>query len=101
MNNLENLPQEQENSIHHCDLTLRAAIAVAFERTGTEPYNLDGMVKDVFSEFPKLTDEQIKKALRNGGLGVYGKTFKLTTQEICIWIRNYYDSDVRFKAPWD
>jgi len=47
------------------------------------------MVNDIFTEFPKITEEQITKAMRNGGLGMYGKTYKLTTQEVCIWIRNY------------
>jgi hypothetical protein len=86
--------------IHPSEPTLRLAIATAFERTGTEPYNIDGMIRDIYSEFPKLDEAQIKKAIRNGGLGVYGKTFKLTTQEVCIWIRNYHN-EIRFRAPWE
>lgn len=99
MSNLEKSQQGQEKSIRQSEPILRMAIATAFERTGTDPYNIDGMINDIFSEFPHLTEEQIKKALRNGGLGVYGKTYKLTTQEVCIWIRTYYEEN-RFKAPW-
>lgn len=82
--------------------TLKQSIVVAFERTGTTPLNaeqIDSMAEDVLSEFPDITDSEIKKALRNGGLGKYGKTYKLTTQELCIWIRQYLD-DNTFKAPW-
>jgi hypothetical protein len=27
--------------------------------------------------------------LRNGGLGKYGRTYKLSTQEVCYWIREH------------
>lgn len=64
-------------------------IAVAFERTNTEVVNIEKMSFDIISEFPELSDEDFKKSIRNGGLGKYGKTYKLSTQEICIWIREY------------
>lgn len=100
---MENLPQNLEETILHSKQILKQAVAVAFDRTGTTPPEvkvIDSMVEDIFSEFPKLNEDQIKKALRNGGLGMYGKTYKLTTQELCIWIRRYYD-ETRFKAPWE
>jgi hypothetical protein len=31
----------------------------------------------------------IRQALRNGGLGKYGRTYKLSTQEVCYWIREH------------
>lgn len=84
---------------------LKKSITVAFDRTGTVPMGLeqiDLMVNDVFAEFPGLNEVDIKKALRNGGMGLYGKTYKLTTQEICIWIRQYIKENVpaKYKAPW-
>lgn len=92
MNNSENLPQQQDNSFQTSkENILKTSIAVAFERTGTEIVNIDNMVLDVFSEFPNVNIEQILTALRNGSLGKYGKTYKFTTQEICIWIRKYLD----------
>jgi hypothetical protein len=54
---------------------------------------IDSMVEDVFSEFTYLNEVDIKKALRNGGMGLYGKTYKLTTQEICIWIRTFLNEN--------
>jgi hypothetical protein len=95
MNNSENLPQQQDNSFQTSkENILRTSIAVAFERTGTEVNNIDNMVLDVFSEFPNVNIEQILIALRNGSLGKYGKTYKFTTQEICIWIRKYLEETV-------
>lgn len=70
---------------------LQVALSFAFERTGTEPYNLDGIADDVITEFPNISENGIKSALRNGGLGKYGRTYKLTTQEVCIWIRKYLE----------
>jgi len=67
-------------------------LAVAFERTNTPPFNLDKLVSDVLTEFPKVTNNEITAALRSGSLGKYGRTFKLSTQEICYWIREYLKS---------
>lgn len=64
-------------------------IAVAFERTNTEVVNIEKMSFDIISEFKNLPDEDFKKAIRNGGLGKYGRTYKLSTQEVCIWVREY------------
>jgi hypothetical protein len=47
------------------------------------------MINDISTEFPRLKDEDLKKAIRAGGLGKYGKTYRLSTQEVCIWIREY------------
>ena len=66
-----------------------AYLAVAFDRTNTEPFNVEKMSFDIITEFPELSDEDLKKAIKNGGLGKYGKTYKLSTQEVCIWIREY------------
>ena len=87
MNNLVNLPQKSEILTLQSNIT--AYLAVAFERTNTEPYNIEKMSHDITTEFPDLSDDDFKKAIRNGGLGKYGKTYKLSTQEICIWIREY------------
>lgn len=87
MNKLDNSHQLQETQIPISKL--QASILIAFERTLTEPYNIENMVKDIISEFPKVKPEDVLKAIRNGGLGKYGKTYKLSTQEVCIWIREY------------
>ena len=45
---------------------LKSSILVAFERTGTEPYNTDNMIKDILTEFPNLSEDDFTKAIRNG-----------------------------------
>jgi len=36
--------------------------------------------------------KDIREALRNGSLAKYGITYKLNTQVICFWIREYLKS---------
>ena len=87
MNNLTTSQQQSEITTLQSDIN--PYLAVAFERTNTEPYNIEKMSFDITNEFSKLKSEDFKKAIRNGGLGKYGKTYKLSTQEVCIWIREY------------
>lgn len=95
MNNLQHLQQQQDLST--LKFKIATYIGVAFERTGTEPYNIENMVKDIEIEFPNLSEEDFRDAIRNGGLGKYGKTYKLTTQEVCVWIREYLKEKMPIK----
>jgi len=87
MNNLENFQQSQE--LQTRIYNLQTSLLVAFERTATEPYDMQNMVKDVLTEFSNIKNDDITLAIRNGSLGKYGKTYKFSTQEVCIWIREY------------
>jgi hypothetical protein len=58
-------------------------------RTGKNLLNIDETMIDIQQEFKHLKPEQIIKAIRNGSLGLYGSTYNLSTQQICIWIREY------------
>lgn len=78
-----NNPQEEKIN------NLKLSIAFAFERTRSEPFDIAEMVRDILTEFPRLQSERITEALRNGSLGKYGRTFRLSTQEVCYWIREY------------
>jgi hypothetical protein len=61
---------------------------------------IDGMVKDIAEEFKHLPISRVQKAIRNGSLGMYGKTFgHVSTQEICIWIRKYSEDSEQITAP--
>lgn len=81
---LQNTSQ-QEEKINN----LKLSIAFAFERTRSEVFKIDGMISDILTEFPRLSSEKITEAIRNGSLGKYGRTFRLSTQEVCYWIREY------------
>lgn len=76
-------PQDEKLS------NLKLSIAFAFERTRSEPFKIDGMITDILTEFPRLSSERMIEAIRNGSLGKYGRTFRLSTQEVCYWIREY------------
>lgn len=97
MNKLESFQQSQE--IQTRTFNIQASLLVAFERTMTEPYNIDNMVKDIMSEFPRLKDNELTLAIRNGSLGKYGKTYKLSTQEVCIWIREFLKEKNKVNIP--
>lgn len=84
--NLETIKQAKEQERR---LNLQNALVFAFQRTQSEPFDVSGTITDVLKEFPRLSSEGITQALRNGGLGKYGRTFRLSTQEICYWIREY------------
>lgn len=68
---------------------LRKSILIACERLNMEIVNIDNTVADILSEFKHLKTNDFTTALRNGGLGKYGRTYKLNTQELCFWIREY------------
>jgi hypothetical protein len=73
---------------------------IALERTGTEPFNLENIAKDIITEFGFITEIQMIKAIRNGSLGKYGRTFKFSSQEVCIWIREYLKTDYDNRVNW-
>lgn len=89
MTNLQNKSHYLNSNNNDRKEHLTTCILFAFERTKTEPFNIENMIDDVLEEFPRMSDETFRAAIRNGSLGVYGRTFKLSTQEVCFWIREY------------
>ena len=51
------------------------------------------MIESIAECFPDIKFKYILQALKKGSLGFYGQTYKLTAQEVCIWIRKYYDEE--------
>lgn len=102
MNDLTQQQQNLENNSQDYDLQIiKTSLTLAFSRTGCEfdEQLARNIFNDVVEAFPTITIDEFTKALKNGGLGMYGKTYKLTSQEVCIWIRNYLN-DTRFKAAY-
>jgi hypothetical protein len=90
--NLQNLPtklETEEIKMDQSKIDLRDALIVAFDRTRTEPFDITSLINDVLAEFYYLDTLTIRQALRSGGLGKYGRTFRLSTQEVCFWIREH------------
>ncbi len=70
-------------------LKLQSSIVLAFERTGltaNEP-QAQLILNDLKTEFKDVDIEIVVEALRKGGLGYFGKTFKFSSQDACIWVR--------------
>lgn len=87
---MNNLPISQQKSEETTLIfNLKASLAVAFERTSTEPYDITNMTNDVVNEFKGVDLSHLQKAIKNGSLGHYGYTYKLSTQVVCIWVREY------------
>ena len=87
--NLQELQMKSESDITNKVMLLQESLFFAFERTKSDPFDVSALIKDVLTEFPKLDINVIITALRNGGLGKYGRTYKLSTQEVCYWIREH------------
>lgn len=68
---------------------LIASLGVAEQRTDLKFKNIVESHTDVLNEFSNIPIDKIQKAIRNGSLGKYGQTYRLSTQEICRWIREY------------
>lgn len=86
---MQNFCDKSEETILNSDLY--QSIILAFDRTGNafDSTTALSMFHDLVNEFPKIKLEVVIEALRKGGLGHYGKTYKLSTQELCIWIRQH------------
>ena len=61
--------------------------------------SIDETINDLLDEFKHVTIKDIRESLRGGGFGKYGRTYKLSTQEISIWIREYLKSK-KSKLLW-
>lgn len=93
MNNLQKSQglQDSDKLVNN----IKIAVTVAYDRLEVELCidKLNKISNDIHSEFINIGDSLILQALRNGGLGKYGRTYKLNTQELCIWIREFLKSD--------
>jgi len=69
--------------------SLKKSLAVAMQRTNTEIISFELTLKDILIEFNNKKIIDVIEAIRQGGLGRYGITYKLTTQIVCYWINQY------------
>lgn len=92
-----NIPEEltiKEYELKYFELFLKSMTNVTLrlrEEMGSKNM-LKIIFQDIRTEFPDLKPISLVKAFRNGSLGKYGQTYKLTTQILCVWIRKYIES---------
>ena len=68
---------------------LNASLILCFERLNIEPFNGDGMMADIKSQYPDMPIDHLTSAVKNGSMGKYGRTYRFSTQEVGIWISQY------------
>ena len=93
MNNLQKSQGSQE--VETWDKNVKIALTVLYDRL-ENPLSLDKLNKvsnDLKSEFLDLDCSLLITAMRNGAFAKYGRTFKLTVQEISFFIISYLKTD--------
>lgn len=97
---MKNLPISQKQLENQdLDFNIKCALAMAYERNFLEPRSIELTVSDLISEFPNLKDIDFINGIRKGSLGEYGKPYKLSTQEIVSWVREYAKDLKRIDNP--
>ena len=69
------------------DLIVFISIAAGRLKSKLTKEEFSDMLIDISTEFKNVDIDIIKSAMRKGGLGEFGRTYRFSTQEICIWIR--------------
>jgi predicted RNA binding protein with dsRBD fold (UPF0201 family) len=72
-----------------CEDNIKLSLVVIMDRLNMQFKDINETILDISTEFNYMSLKQIREALRNGSLGKYGRTYKLSTQEVCFWIREY------------
>ena len=71
---------------------MKKSLVIVMSRLDMDFKDIDSTSFDLVDEFRNITLKDIREALRNGSLAKYGVTYKLNTQVICFWIREYLKS---------
>lgn len=78
-----------ENNIQTYEGRLPKAIVLAFQRVNVQPERIMGISDDVKRAFPKIEEKDLIEAIKRGALGEFGRTYRMSTQEVCIWVREH------------
>ena len=71
---------------------LKHSIVVAFQRINVPSERVIDIVNDIKLCFPDVNNNDIIEAIKRGSLGEFGQTYRMSTQAVCIWIREYLKS---------
>lgn len=71
------------------DTKLKTQLALAMQKTDCEIKNIDWLISDIVSEFGNKKTIDILEAIKQGSIGKFGISFKLTTQVVGYWINQY------------
>lgn len=71
---------------------LVASVAIAFERVGLSPEGvqiIDNIANDINKKYKGIELNHLTQAIKNGAMGDYGRTYRMSTQEVSIWVKEY------------
>lgn len=91
VNNLQISPNQLEKTTPIYK-ELVASVAIAFERVGLSPEGvqiIDNIANDINKKYRGIELKHLTQAIKNGAMGDYGRTYRMSTQEVSIWIREY------------
>lgn len=75
-----------------CEDEIKKSLVIAMQRLDMQFLNIDYTVNDILTEFDYMKFSDVIIAIRRGSLGAYGRSYKLSTQEVCYWIKEYNNS---------
>lgn len=78
--------------------SLKASLVICLDRLSLEPKDLSNMIEDIRSCYPDIKTKHITGAIKNGAMGVYGRTYRFSFQEVSIWIRAYKKENINGKG---
>lgn len=52
-------------------------------------FECKNIINDIRACYPDLQTKYITEAIKQGSMGVYGRTYRFSFQEVSIWIREY------------
>lgn len=68
---------------------MKASLLVCFDRLSVEPKSIDDLVDDIRGCYPDTKTNEITEAIKNGAMGMYGRTYRFSFQEVSIWIMEH------------
>lgn len=78
-----------ESTNDNMEFHFEAAIHKASLRVGMEATDIKLIVADVLQTFQNVDKKVILEAIKKGSLGCFGRTYRLSSQEVCLWVREY------------
>jgi hypothetical protein len=76
-------------------IAIQTSLIFVMKRLDDKTLDIKLTTEAIFETFSRMPLENIKLAIKNGSTGKYGRTYKLTTQEVCYWIREFIEEDVK------
>jgi hypothetical protein len=71
---------------------IKQSLVLTMERLDMDFKHLNSATCDIIANFGFMPLNHIENALKHGSFGEYGMTFRLNTQTVCFWLKEYNKS---------